>query len=134
MSSRDDRTQREKLEAMANQTVSPHEAETARHILFKRYGPTRKPPRYQDMTKDEVREYESRGRESFFSHEEEWKPSKPPAGWFVAYSGNRRGAHTVAQRMRKGGTDARVAWRMDTDLANKAYPEWRVFGRHKSIG
>jgi uncharacterized C2H2 Zn-finger protein len=34
----DDRTQEQKLEAMARQTVSPKEAEVAKHLLFKKYG------------------------------------------------------------------------------------------------
>jgi Spy/CpxP family protein refolding chaperone len=40
----DTRSKREKLEAMANQTASPREAEVARHLLFKRYG--RRYPRF----------------------------------------------------------------------------------------
>lgn len=41
MSARDDRTKQEKLEAMANQTASPREAEVAKaklHVLFARRG------------------------------------------------------------------------------------------------
>lgn len=34
----DNRSQREKLEAMAHQSASPNEAKVAEHILFKRYG------------------------------------------------------------------------------------------------
>lgn len=36
----DDRSQREKLEAMAHQSASPNEAKVAEHMLFKRYGHT----------------------------------------------------------------------------------------------
>lgn len=35
---KDTRTKRQKLEAMANQTASPREAEVAKHLLFKKYG------------------------------------------------------------------------------------------------
>ena len=52
MSARDDRTKRQKLEAMANQTASPHEAEVAKrklaehdkaHPIFKRRSGSRGP-------------------------------------------------------------------------------------------
>lgn len=160
MSARDDRTKREKLQAMANQTASPHEAEVAKrklaehdraHPLFR---PLRGNPKGTDpwerantepdsddperMTYADFRQWvrrEQKARERWTSPEEHYEASKPPPGWGISFSGDdKRNAHAHARQRKNEGAEARVVWRHVFDLAHRPYTEWRVFTKRKAVG
>lgn len=80
----DDRSQREKLEAMAHQKASPREASIAERILFRRYGHKHDPNALKLSTKGEYRDAgpfgfsKSRGRYEYHD-EPPQHPRRDPA-------------------------------------------------------